>query len=57
MHFASHTKMFIIFFSSFSASIYSTKADVGKLLWTQTSYIIFEAVYLYLGVLENVVAC
>ena len=46
------------FFLSFFFSKPSTKmADVGKLLWEQTSYIVFVWVQVYLWLPENVVAC
>ena len=32
-------------------------ADVGKLLWAQTSCIVFVVVCLYLGLLENILFC
>ena len=63
MHFsllvAAHAKLFIIFLLlSFFFSKPSTKmADVGKLLWAQTSYIVFVWVQVYLWLPENIVAC
>ena len=46
------------FLSSFFFSKPSAKmADVGKLLWAQTSYIVFVWVQVYLWLPENVVAC
>ena len=48
MHFVAHAKLFIYFFSI------KPSGGVGKLLWSPTSYIVLVVVYLYLGLLENV---
>ena len=51
---AAHAKLFIIKF--FSSKPSAKMANVGKLLWAKTSYIVFVWVQVYLWLPEHVVA-
>ena len=43
--------------SFFSSKPSAIMADVGKLLWSPTSYVAFVVVNLYLGLWENICTC